>query len=135
MRARARELLEPGSEHEQEQQGLDQRGRHPQAVVAKADQLPPPDDPDGPQLAAQAAHRDVDPDDLGRGRARAHRLPPANACASMRLACWPCFSSASRIVLPVKDMNTSSRVGRATLTDLIGTPAPANARARNRCPE
>ena len=29
-------------------------------------------------------------------------------------------SSASRIVLPVKDMNTSSRLGRETLTLVIG---------------
>ena len=43
-------------------------------------------------------------------------------------------ASASRIVVPVYDMKTSSSDGRDTLTDLIGTPSPSNRRGTNSPP-
>ena len=75
--SRAGQALQPGAQHEQEQERLDQRGGHPQAVGPEADQLPAPDDLDRPQLGAQTALGHADPDDLTRrrrGRARGGRF-------------------------------------------------------------
>ncbi len=43
---------------------------------------------------------------------------------------WP-IRSASRIVKPVCARNTSSRLGRVTVTDQMGTPSTANSRGTN----
>ena len=104
----AGELLQARAEHEEEEQRLDERGDDPDAVAAEADQLAPPDDLHRPQLAAPAARRDADADDLGRGGAGggdgllggAHRRPPDIICIITRLACLLPDSSASRIVVP-----------------------------------
>ena len=52
-----------------------------------------------------------------------------------RLACLLPDSSASRIVVPVCDMKTSSSVGRETLTEPMPTPSSANSRGTNSSPE
>ena len=71
--ARRGELLQARAEHEEEEQRLHQRGDDPDAVAAEADQLAPPDDLHRAQLAAPAARRDADADDLGRGGAGGRR--------------------------------------------------------------
>ena len=70
----------------------------------------------------------------GRARLGAHRRP---SHAITRRGCGfsrPDSLSASRIVEPVWDMKTSSRVGRERLTDLIGTPSSAKSRGTNSSP-
>ncbi len=44
-------------------------------------------------------------------------------------------ASASLMVVPVYDMNTSSSDGRETLTERIGTERPANSCGTNSSPE
>ena len=104
---RATSCCRPGAEHEQEQQRLDERGDDPHAVAAEADELAPPDDLDRAQLAAPAARRDADADDLGRAAPVATACSvaliagPVIICIITRLACSLPDSSASRIVVPV----------------------------------
>src|SRR5205823_5575788 len=132
MRAGARELLEARAEHEQEQERLHERGNDPHAVVCEPDQLASPDDLHRPQLAAGAARRDANADYVCS--CGAHLRAPVITCIVIRLRWREADSSASRIVVPVCDMKTSSSVGRATLTDLIGTPSSENRRGTNSSP-
>src|SRR6185437_674137 len=102
------------------------------------DELALPHDLDRPQLAAERARRHAHADDLGRAdrrAVRAHRRPPDIACMIIRLLCLPEFSSASRMDEPVKDMKTSSSVGRETFTARIGSPRSANSRGTNSSPD
>ena len=118
--------VQPGAEREQEQQRLDERRDDAEPVLAEADELARPDDLDRAQLVAVAALGHPDADDVEG----AHR--PAIIRMIMRFAFGA--ASASRIVLPVKDMNTSSRLGRDTLTDVIGTSSSANSCGTNCAP-
>src|SRR3954471_13790542 len=52
----------------------------------------------------------------------------------MRIHWLPSPVSASRIVVPVCDMKTSSSDGRDTLTDRMPTPSSANSRGTNASP-
>ncbi len=102
-----------GTEHEQEQERLDERGDGTQSVGAKPDQLAPPDDVHRADVVPQAVLGHCDPD-LGNQRGLCHRirdgpldlcdhsqrLPPRQRAALWRATSMP-DASASRIVLPV----------------------------------
>src|SRR5439155_24154973 len=97
------------------------------------DHLPLPHHAHCTQVVTQTALGCLHPDELPQvdRRRRHQRLPEA----TMRIHCWlPSPDSASRIVVPVCDMNTSSNEGLDTLTDRIGTPSSAKSRGTNSSP-
>src|SRR5439155_245825 len=124
---------QPGAEDEQEQHWLGERRDDAHAVPEEADELSLPHHPHGSQVVDEPTAGLPNADDggdVGRGHQRA-LLDRTHMLARLRSA--P-DASASRIVRPVYDMNTSSRVGRATRTEWIGTSSSSNSRGTNSSP-
>src|SRR5262245_4988626 len=121
------DAAQAGAHHEQEQQRLKERRHDAGPVLEEADHLAPPHDGDGTELVGEAACDEVD---LGDGPWPQRRLCLVSGAHRM-----PAFGrSASEMVVPVYVMNTSSRLGRVTVTVVIGTVSSANSRGTNSAP-
>src|SRR5690606_6398750 len=132
------QVRQAGAHDQQPQHRLHQARHHPQLVAPEPQQLPVQDDLHGAHVLPQAGLGHPDADDPGgrtrprAGLARRAHLRIARITALLRS---PAPASASRIVVPVNDMNTSSSDGRETCTERIGTPSSANSRGTNASPD
>src|SRR5262249_34968378 len=154
--APANQRLDAGTENEQEQDRLREAGHYAGGRAAEANDLAPPHHADGAQVPHERAlgrgrGRVTDVGDGGAGQRlggsgfrRRHqpRLQPRTIGLALNWSTPP--ASASRISRPVYRMNTSSRLGRRTLTlrtptvrcsNIRGTKAsPSGTRIRNPSP-
>src|SRR5262245_19934269 len=135
------ERLDPGAEHEQEEDRLREPGHDTGGRAPEADDLSGPDHADRAQVADERTfgrrRGASDVGDAGVGQrlcGRGHQPRRKPRTMGFDRSWSPAPASASRISRPVYWMNTSSRLGRRTFTLRTPTVRCSNMRGTNDSP-